>query len=598
MSDRTSLLRGRLAVLAVTVLLASGVVLARLAYLQLYRGTGMHQQARENATRVVRLPAPRGRIFDCRGELLLGNAPRFAIWVVPAQARDVEGVASALARALRRPPELVARRLDTASPDAFVPVVLSDRLDEAGLARVAEVQGAFPGVMLETVPVRDYPQGRLAAHVLGYIGEIDAQTLQHDRFRSYLPGEWVGRDGLELAWESSLRGRPGQRLLRVDARGQVLGVVSETPAAPGRDLWLTLDARLQRVAEESLAAALARLHRTNGERAAGAVVALDPNNGEVRALASQPGYEPAWFSEGASQEVFRRIFEDPLAPMFNRAVAGSFPPASTFKLVTSVAALSEGAATASSTFSCPGYQMVGDLRFNCFVTSGHGTLDFQDSLAHSCDVTFYRLGTRLGAETLGRYARRLGLGAKTGIGLPGETAGLWPDPGWKQRELGESWFAGDDANLAIGQGFLTASPLQMAVVTAAVANGGTLYRPRLVRGEIEAGRRLDLAEGVLETVRRGMRGAVVYGTATRANSPLLEIAGKTGTVENVPTSDNPGGRNHTWFAAFGPWREPELVVVVFLERSGGYGGATAAPVARAVLEGWHRLRAVRSSGVE
>jgi penicillin-binding protein 2 len=583
------------------ILLGLGILLARIAVLQVVRGPELLEESRRNMVRETPVSAPRGLILDRSGRVLARNTARFTIRLDPRQVSNPTRALEQIVRLLKIPSSRLQALIRQMVESPSEPVVIKEALDEVTLARFAEIQGDFPGIQLDVHPLREYPLGQLAAHVLGHVGEIDEETLRQRQARGYFRGEWIGKDGVELSFESLLHGYAGARVIQVDVAGQPVRLLGERASRPGNDLFLTVDARLQRRAEEALAATLRRLQAENGHGGGGALVALEAHTGRVRALVSLPGYDPNWFARGISVRQFQRLLQDPRSPLLDRAVSGAYPPGSTYKIITTSAALSEDLIHPNSTFYCSGVYMVGDMPFHCFVRSGHGHLDLVDCLAHSCDVVYYRLGTELGLGRMERYSRSFGLGALTGIDLPGEDPGNLPGPGWKEKNLQEPWFAGDNANMAIGQGFLAVTPIQMALATAAVANGGTLWRPQLVEwvrdGTSATHRvpplvvgRVPVAPAHLEIVRRGMEGAVDRGTAAGVGSELEELAGKTGTVENSPTSDNPEGRNHTWFTSYYPASAPDLVVTVFLEKSGGYGGELAAPVAAQVVREWKAIR--------
>ncbi len=571
----------------------------RLVYLQAWRGQVLGEMAQDNVVRSLPLQAPRGCIYDCRGRALVRNRAHLVFTIMAASLNDPAGTVRDLARMAELKPEQRHALAQKVQAAPLEPVVVSDHLTQEQLARLAEAQALIPGSRLDVAPMRDYPLGALACHVLGQVGEVDETTLAESG-RKYLPGDLIGKDGLESTWEDELRGERGQRVVMVDVAGRPVQELEEHAPRPGRDLVLTLDAELQKVAEDSLQRALDELYWRNGERTGGVAIAMEVRTGKIRAMASLPGYDPSWFAGGISSRRFTRLLRNPAAPLLNRAVSGTYPPASTFKLVTSAAAFAEGLIGPEARFYCPGVMMIGDVPFNCFVRSGHGWLGFEDTLAHSCDVAYYGLGLKLTGAKIAKYAAQFGLGAPTGVDLPGELPGNLPDAAWKLRVLKEKWYAGDDANMSIGQGYLTVTPMQMAVVTAAVASDGGVVKPFLVE-QVKEGNQVvrTVAPQVLryvnapvvawKRIRAGMRGAVQYGTSTRANVYELEIAGKTGTVENTPTADNPQGRNHTWFVSFAPYQAPELVVVVFLEKSGGYGGGVATPVALDVQLAWQRI---------
>lgn len=592
----------RLRAIRVFLALALLALVARVVEMQLFHAPVFQEKARQNMVREVPVSGPRGLILDRHGRVLARNTARFTIRLVPGEVSHPTRALERISDVLHLPAEQAQDLEKQIQEMPAEPVVIKESLDDVTLARFAEIQGDFPGIDLEVNPVREYPLGSLAAHVLGYVGEIDEESLRRLRSKGYFHGEWVGKDGVELAHERLLHGSPGTRIIQVDATGQPVRRLEERPPHPGNDLYLTLDARLQRTAEEALARTLEVLKERNGVGSGGVVVAIEAQTGRVRALASLPQYNPNHFARGISSRRFSRLVEDPRAPLMDRAVCGAYPPGSTYKIITTSAALAEGLVTSASVFYCPGYQMVGGMPFNCFVTSGHGALDMVNCLAHSCDVAYYQLGTQLGLERMEKYSRAFGLGARTGIDLPGEVAGNMPHTGWKEENVGEEWFAGDNANMAIGQGFLAVSPVQMAVATAAVANGGRVFKPYLLERirdssgashEVPAQqvRQVPVPPGDLAVVREGMIGAVDRGTAAGVDADGLEMAGKTGTVENSPTPDNPYGRNHTWFTSYAPASNPDLVVTVFLEKSGGYGGSLAAPIAAQVYREWKAIQA-------
>lgn len=490
------------------------------------------------------LPARRGRLLDRRGRALAENQP----WVG------------------------------------------SSPLTPERQARLAEAQEAGRGQLAGPLRAgRFYPQGALCGHLLGFVSERHAGQ-----------GDWVGKEGLEFTLERRLRGRDGRRSWLLNARGNKLRLLGEEAATPGEDVTLTLDLDLQRTARQALSSVLSQLRRNDPQSGlAGAVVVLQAATGRVLSLVSLPDYDPNDFSDPRRSRSLGKLLTHPEAPLLNRAIAGQYPAASTFKIVTASAALAEGLAPPGKRFYCPGVRWIGGQPFGCFVRTGHGELSFEESLAYSCDVVFYDFGLQLGGARLHDWAGRWGLGRVTGIGLPGEAAGHVPDPKQTLAEGGE-WSDGANANLAIGQGALLVTPLQMARIVAGVATRGSLWRPRLTearpgRGPEGPGARVDLPETAWTRLAAGMRQATRSGTAAGAfgqTAGAVQVAGKTGTVENQPSSSNPRGFNHTWFVGYGPLDRPPsewVAVAVFLERSGGYGGSLAAPVAARVVRRWTQL---------
>jgi penicillin-binding protein 2 len=574
----------------VTVL---AILASHLYRMQVVEGAMYREQARQNTISRESMPALRGRIFDRKGRLLVTNSPSYRLMVVPGDLKNPAATARDLARVLHVDRNRLLQRLQRLRSEAPLdPFKLSDHLDDTELARLAEIQLQTPGLSVETRPRRAYPQGYMAAHVLGYVGEVSEEELRRMRRSGYAAGDGIGKAGLDRRYETELRGHKGVRFVAVDPAGRPARVAGVQRPVPGLNLHLTLDSNVQRTAEAALQNTLDSLAKKNGERSGGAVVVMDARTGALRALASLPQYDPGLFDGPRRDHEYARLLQDHLTPLIGRAWQGAWSPGSTFKIINASASLQEKLCTPRSTFFCGGSYKGS----NCFVRSGHGTISFSDSLALSCDVTYYRLGDLLGIKRLDRYAAAFGLGRPSGVDLPAEEAGILPSPSWKERFLRDRWYGGDTINMSIGQGFLVVTPLQMAVYTAAVANGGRVLQPYVVdhfstfQGRISrrphprVRRRVPVAPRLLEAVRRGMRGAVEHGTATAANLTQVAVAGKTGTVENVPTVDNRKGRNHVWFTCFAPFAHPQVVVVVFLEKAGGYGGSYAAPVAREVLE--------------
>lgn len=585
MSDlKTKALTSRLRQVGLAGLLALTVVGARLYEMQVVEGASYLRKAENNTVVVEAVPAPRGRILDRQGKILVGNSPQFELVVVPGEMKRREQALAALAKLFDETPKALAKKVEQAAP--LVPLVLRRDLNAAALTAATQLSGQFPGVAVRAGAIRRY-RTTLASHLLGYVGEITSEELRVRRSQGYVLGDPLGKIGLERQYDIALRGHKGARQVYVDVLGRTVTSQELRPPVPGSDLYLNLDLDLQAVVEEALGETLVGLWEKNGERSGGTVVVMEAKTGNIRALASLPQYDPRPFSRGIRTKEYQALLDDQGFPLVNRTTDSAFSPGSIFKMITASAALQGGYCTAGTVFYCGG--AFGEA--NCFVTSGHGSISFEDSMAHSCDVVYYLLGHQMGIDRLRKYCASFGLGKPTGIDLPEETEGLLPSPAWKEREWQDQWYDGDTVNMSIGQGFLLVSPLQMAVVTAAVANGGTVVTPRLARKMVArngavtrppAGKssKVPVTPEFLAAVRRGMRGAVTHGTGVAANSPLVEVAGKTGTVENSPSIHNRQGRNHVWFVSFAPYNNPEFVCVVFLEKSHGYGGGLAAPIAR------------------
>lgn len=561
--------------------------------IQVTRGPSYEKDQIRQSVRRVRIPGARGRIFDRAGVCLADNRPSHGVALYLEELRRpggwdrtidhveelvgrLEGVLGAPARLTR---DDVRAHIRKRLP---LPLVAWRDMGEAELARYAEQAAQTPGVDIQTDSVRLYPMGGLAAHVLGYVGRADIEQDEQEPYHFYLP-EMAGRSGLERSLDPILRGEAGGRLVRVDVTGFRRYDFRQRDPRPGSDVMLTLDARVQRLAEEAL-----------GE-APGAVVVVDPRNGEVLAMASTPGFDPNRFIPSISTADWKALNENPENPMMNRAAAGGYAPGSTFKPVTALAALESGRVAAGDRYACPGYFDLGRARFHCWHRVGHHSVNLRQAIERSCNVYFFHAGLDAGPDAIASMAERLGLGQKTGIELGYEVAGLVPNPAWKRRMYDDAWRDGDTCNFAIGQGALVTTPLQMTMLTAALANGGRLYRPHLVRGVREPGadafemkapevaREMRWPREAIELVRNGMRDVVhgEQGTARRVAVPRVAIAGKTGTAEFGRKEER---RRHAWMIAFAPFEAPRYAIAVIVDE-GISGGETAAPRMHKLLSG-------------
>lgn len=562
---------GRIGVIA---FLLFAVLAGRLWSLQAIDGRHYLERSEQNRIRDLVVPAPRGVIYDRRGRPLVTNRAAFTVSVLPMEVRDPARLADALAPALAMERTEILSRLETGRRRPFEPVPLRRDVGKTVVMTIEENRLDLPGVVIEAEPVREYLQKGFAAHALGYLGEITEGELRaKSRYRG---GDLIGKTGVERTYDDELRGERGRLRVEVDAAGRPIRVLSRQQAHPGRSLVVNLDASLQSVAESQL-----------GGRT-GAIVAMDPRTGEVLIFVSGPTYDPSLFSGGISPADWKRLTGDRRLPLLNRAAEGTYEPGSVFKIVTGLAALSEGVTRRNSLYECTGSLVLGRWIFRDL--AAYGTVNFIRGVQVSCNVMFWHLGRALGGDRLARYATGLGLGQPTGIDLPAEAAGFIPSPEWKQRALKEPWYPGDTLNMSIGQGFVLTTPLQIARMVSAVANGGTLVRPVLARrilapdgtavrsfGVERTPAPLTLPPDALRTLRDGLQAVVDGGTGRAAAVPGLSIAGKTG------SSENPRGIPHAWFVGYAPVDRPALVVVVFVEH-GRRGGLVAAPIARAIFE--------------
>ncbi|MBC7286786.1 MAG: penicillin-binding protein 2 [Armatimonadetes bacterium] len=630
----------RILVLRVALGLILLVFIGRLWELQLTRWVTFAEEAAANRTKVIRTEPPRGLILDRKGRLLAENVTRWRVGVdpaaIPLDDKTRETALARLAAILDCPvPRLRAAIHEALAASAGRPAVLEDVCEQLTFEQVAQIEEHhfdLPGILVVEERRRHYPMKSVAAHVLGYARSITAE--QYERLRSipvpppigafgpepsladmlYSRNAITGQAGVEEAYELDnstnpplpiLAGIPGRTVIEVDARGRAVRVVSSRPPSQGATLWLSIDAAAQAAAEAALDESLRAGHGRSG-----AVVAVEVNTGQVLVLASRPAFDPNEWVRPLPPERWRVLTNDPRRPLLDKALGGAYPPGSTFKIISAIAAFEALSIPPSRTFVCGGRITVGPKHspFRCWRRPGHGPVDFWRGLAESCDVYFYELVRRAGlnAETLAYWARSFGLGAKTGIGLTGEVAGLVPDPDWKRLVVHDRWRLGDTLNMVIGQGYLTVTPLQMAMATAAVANGGRLYKPQIVSridwpdwmerqptfAQPEVVSRIPVSPKTLELVRRAMRLAVAspQGTGRALASFPIPAAGKTGSAEHIPKQPT-----HAWFVCFAPYDAPRYAVAVFVER-GGHGGSVAAPIARKVLAALFGIRDVAAGG--
>lgn len=592
----------RVAILGGVALAIFAVVLFRLWYLQILSGERYLAEANDNRIREIKVQAPRGKITDRNGKVLVDNRTGLAVQLKPQRLPRDPGRRARLYRrlgyVLDLPPARIGREIRRQLDRLpFGAVTLRQDVDYAKVFYLQENQERFPGVSVERIFLRRYPEGWLGAHLFGNVGEVTAAQLRQKRYRTLEQGDLVGQSGVEYEYDRYLRGRGGATRIQVDSLGRPKGELSVKEAQAGANLRLTIDADVQRAGERALAAF--------GKP--GGFVALDVRSGEVLGLGSHPAFDPAIFSRRLSAPAFRALAGDRAgAPLTNRAIQGLYPTGSAFKPITATMALGEGLITPDTPLYDGGKLKVGGVTFRNAGHSSFGTLSLRRALQVSSDVFFYRLGQQAegrGGEVLQRWARRLGLGGPTGIDLPGEAAGLIPNPEWRNRLFRRGlthrpWSVGDNINLAVGQGDLQADPLQLAVAYAALANGGHVVRPHLgQRLEDPAGRTL---QEIAPPPRRGLRiqpahrAAIMEGLRQAAMAPggtsyavfgdfPFDIAGKTGTAERGAQGDQ------SWYVALAPFRNPRIVVAVTIER-GGFGAEAAAPAARRILASHFNVR--------
>ena len=607
----------RLRAFAGVIAVALAALLGQLWNIQVINGTQFRQRAEGNRVRVVTEKALRGVVYDRAGRQLVRNVPSYTASIVPAdlprsKAEQVS-VFERLSHLVDVPADEIKRVVDGARQEPFTPVRIKSRLSRDTWFILQEQLAQLPGVVPQFTPIRGYPEGPLFGHLLGYTSQLPAGLLEKLLAQGYERDDTLGVAGLEAAFEAELRGAPGRKQVEVDGVGRVTSELQTlVPTVPGGNLVMTIDAAFQRRAAEILAATLAQARSHQGS-----LVALQPQTGEVLAMVSLPQYDNNRFAAGISQADYQWLSEDPWRPLLNHSIGGQYPPGSTFKLITAAAALQERVVTPQTGIACPGALVASGRTFRDWFPAGHGpNVAVRHAIAVSCDIYFYSVAggnpstglPGLGIRRLAEYARAFGIGERTGIRLPGEAAGLMPTEEWKRERTKEPWYIGDDYNTGIGQGDVLATPLQLATATAAVANGGTLYRPRLVSAIRDADghvvqtlppeviRKLPVAPEYLAAIRAGMRDAVAaeFGTAyyalkQAAPGAPAAVAGKTGTAEFAGPPDSKGNLpTHALFVGYAPYEDPQIAVAVVVY-GGGEGAEVAAPAAAEAIGAYFEL---------
>lgn len=574
----------------------AGGLAARMRYLQVDQADEFRLLAEENRINMRLIPPARGEIYDRNGLIIAQNSPSYRINIVREDAGDVDKVIADLARLINLDEEDLERaRTEMRRSPPFLPVTLADQVSWEDVSRVAVNAPALPGITPEVGLARLYPQKDDFAHVVGYVGPVSDYDLSQIRDPEpvlRIPRFQIGKVGFEAKRERELRGSAGAKRVEVNAAGRVMRELDRREGVSGADMQLTLDANLQSYTQA----------RLSGESAA--AVVIDVESGDLRAIVSAPSFDPNLFVRGISVADYRFLTDDPYRPLANKTVQGTYPPGSTFKMVTALAAMDAGLIGTEDTVWCPGYLQVAGRRFHCWKRGGHGHVDLNTSLKRSCDVYYYDVALKVGIDKISAMANKLGLGIRHDLPMSAVAAGLAPNRDWKSRVHGQDWLVGDTANASIGQGFMLASPMQLAVMTARLATGRSVT-PRLVKSVngVEqpsgAGESIGLNENHLRSIRKGMHSVSNdrRGTAYRSRiiAEGMRMAGKTGTsqVRNITAAERAAGvvrnedlpwerRDHALFVCYAPYDKPKYAVAVVVEHGGG-GSTAAAPIARDVM---------------
>ena len=585
-------IQGRLVLIKVGLLIIIALLGLRVWQLQIRDGHHYQELARDNRTRSIVLEPARGLLFDRNGQLLANNVPSFNLYVSLEDVKDRTAIIEQVSQHLTLDPEELSEKLSKRGGKTRIKVKGGLTLREAALIESHRLD--LPGVVIQPEYQRNYPLGAYASHLIGYVGEVSESQLKQEEFSELHQGSLVGQYGVEGTYDQYLRGFAGRELIEVDALGHTKQSISVNKPGAGDDLYITIDIRLQKLAEDLLGSE------------SGAIVALDPLTGEILALASQPGFDPNALSRGLSRSQWQQLLQDSRHPLTNRAIQGQYPPGSTFKIIMAAAVLDTRTFHHSDFLTCQGGFHFGRRMYRDWKRGGHGSVDLNKAIAQSCDVYFYKSGNRMGIETIASYARQFGLGEKTGIDLPAERSGLMPTPAWKEKIKGEPWYPGETISVSIGQGFVLVTPIQMAQVIASVAADGQLAQPRLIHAVRHRGtgmveewsspqpRRVAISSSIFSKIKEGLASVVTEGTARRVQSSLVSIAGKTGTAQVVALRSGPQKsipkeyRDHAWFVAYAPVDRPKIAVAVLAEHM-GHGGSAAAPLAKELIEAYVRF---------
>ena len=635
--------RGNFRLLRLFILLAFAVLVLQLGQVQIVNGDFYRRAADQNRYRLIQTDALRGIVYDRSGKILVRNVPSFHVSIVPADLPDdPESLYQKLAALLNVPIDTVIANtvadavgtmpigmdrnvippkrtpglreiVAKAQRDPFTPVIVKTNVPRQVAFYIEENHLDFPGVQIGLEPVREYVDGVLLSHILGYVGHIPSESAADYAIQGYATNEQVGLTGLEQSFEPDLRGQKGQRYIEVDVAGREVAALGEDKPIPGHNLILALDSDFQKQVQAALQKGMKAARAKQG-----VAVVLDPRNGQVLAMVTLPSYDDNLFATGITVDEYTNLAQDPLHPLVDHAITGQYPPGSTFKLIPASAALQEHVVDVNTRIETPGIIWIPnqyfpdrpDLAqpFYDWYKPGFGSLSIRDGIRESSDVFFYKIAggeepdynSGLGIDRLAAYARMFGLGELSGIDLPGEAPGLVPNPTWKRKTIGDIWTTGDTYNMGIGQGYVLATPLQVADYTEIVANGGTLYKPQLVYAISDSDgklvrtidpqviRKVAVDSKDLAIVREGMRLSTTSGTSVKANLADVTVAAKTGTAEYYGPKVNGHLPTHAWFTAFAPYENPQVVVTVFVA-GGGEGSEVAAPIAADILRAYFRL---------
>jgi penicillin-binding protein 2 len=590
--------RQKLKFIIVLILVALTIILARLWYLQVFKGDDLKQRSENNSIRFRNIIPLRGLILDRNRNVVVDNRPSFDVLYMPGRGKNP-------GRSIEKLKELYKRRslkfsYDQPFPrklEPYLPVKLEKNVSMEKVALIETNALDLPGIYIDVSPIRLYLDGEIIAPIIGYTGEISKEELEKGDEDEYISGDILGKQGVEKFLDPYIRGIRGAELVEVNVYGKEIKNMGRIDPVSGYNVLLNIDADLQKTAWGAL------------EGRPGAVVALDPRNGSVLTMVSSPSFDPNLFNSGISSEQWGKIANNPLTPLSNRVISAQYPPGSTYKLIIAAAALEEGIITPDTKFFCNGSYDFGNRTFRCWLKKGHGQISLHRAIVESCDVYFYNVGRLLGVDKIAHYAKLFGLGGATGIDLPNEKKGLIPTKQWKLAKMKEPWQAGETISIAIGQGFNLVTPLQLVSAYSAFANGGTVWKPQLVKSiEADDGKiykeflpektgEMSLSKETFDFLGHALWGVInePNGTGKAARRPDADVCGKTGTAQVIGLPENEKARrgkkisvlqrDHALFVCFAPLKNPEIAIAVIVENA-GHGGSVAAPIARKILDAY------------
>ena len=608
-TETSDAIKKKIRVFAILVVVSFLCLWMRIWYLQILKWQYLTGLSENNRVRIVVLPANRGMIKDRNGETLVSTRPAFNLYLTPEDAQDLDSSLNKLSQRISLDRKKLKKKM--AQTKSFKEVLIKGDISREEVAFVEENNMSLPGIRIRAEPLRNYVFNNLASHTLGYLGEISKARLESLKDSTYRQGDFVGKNGLESIYESLLRGDKGYKEVEVDVSGRELKTLRKISPESGNNLILTLDVKIQEEVEKLMTG-------TAEQNMNGSVVVMKVQTGEIIAITSQPSFDPNKFAAGISSQNWKALVTDEWHPLQNRSIHGQYPPGSTYKIVTALAGLEEGVIKPDTSIFCPGHFKLGRGLYRCWKKSGHGSMNLHDALVQSCDVYFYTIGHQLGIDTIAKYAKRFGLGRSTRLGLSREKKGLVPTTQWKLLNKNEPWQLGETISASIGQGFNLVTPIQQVILMAAVANGGILLKPYLVKriegpeGQIrkeffpEIVGQIGVDLDHLEQVRKALRDVVnsARGTGKKSRLKNIIVSGKTGTAQVVRMKSNEElekgevipvkYRDHAWFLAFAPYEKPVIAVAIIVEH-GGHGGATAGPIAGKIFKKYFNLYPPSSS---